>query len=99
MSTEATETTEATTQDLYRFWFQISSEKQWYNIIRECRGWFGKNWKGQNKVRRKITHSINRLGQASLPVWFDVPDSRFATWVSVKYSIQVQSDAKYKSGK
>lgn len=95
MSTETTKQT----QDLHRFWFQISSEKQWYDVIRECREWFGKNWKGQGKVRRKLGNNNVRLGQSSLPVWFDVPDTRFATWVSVKYSIQVQSDAKYKNGK
>jgi len=32
-------------------------------------------------------------------VWFEVPDPRFATWISVKMSIIVQSDAKYQGGK
>lgn len=92
--------TETSTTDLQKFWFQISTENQWYAIIRECREWFGKNWKGQPKVRRKLGNILNgRAGTSHLMVWFEVPDSRFATWVSVKYSIQVQSDAKYQSGK
>ena len=29
-----------TTPDLHRFWFVISTEQQWYAIMRECRAWF-----------------------------------------------------------
>jgi hypothetical protein len=32
-------------------------------------------------------------------VWFEVSDPRFATWISVKMSLQVMSDTKYQSGK
>jgi hypothetical protein len=96
MSTQTVDTD----NELQKFWFQISNEQQWYSIIRECREWFGKNWKGQPKVRRKLGHIVSGRGGAPfLNVWFEVPDNRFATWVSVKYSIQVQSDAKYKNGK
>ena len=95
MSTEKTTKQE----ELHKFWFQIASQDQWYNIMRECRNWFGKNWKCQGKVRRKLNPSSTLRQRPSLAVWFEVPDSRFATWVSVKYSIQVQSDAKFNSGK
>ena len=87
-----------TSQELHRFWFMISTEKQWYDIIRECRGWFGKNWHGMSKVRRKLTRYRPSI-TGGIPVWFEVPDPRFATWVSVKMSIEVQSDAKYQGGK
>ena len=90
-----TDPLKTTAQELHRFWFLISTEKQWYDIIRECRIWFGKNWLGQGKVRRKL----KTFKSKSLEVWFDVPDVRFATWISVKYSIQVQSDAKRQNGK
>lgn len=53
-----------------------------------------------SKVRRKFTRQYARGGK--LPpvlVWFEVPDPRFATWVSVKMSIQVHSDAKIKAAK
>jgi hypothetical protein len=86
-----------TTPELHRFWFMLSTQEQWYAIMRECRAWFGRNWRGMNKVRRKLDskygHSI------SVPVWFDVPDARFATWIAVKMSLQVQSDAKYRADK
>jgi len=87
-----------TTPELHRFWFHLRTLEQWYAIMRECRAWFGKDWRGMAKVRKKISPQYGRLGQA-LPVWFEVPDPRFATWVAVKMSLQVQSDAKYQSGK
>jgi len=82
-----------TTPELHRFWFMVSTEQQWYQIMRECREWFGRNWHGMSKVRKKLQGPAPRLG--ALPVWFDVPDPRFATWIAVKMSLQVQSDAKF----
>lgn len=87
-----------TAQDLHRFWVTVYTEKQWYDLMRECRSWFGKNWQTMSKVRRKL--NPNRYPRsAPVSVWFDVPDPKFATWISVKYSIQVQSNAKKESGK
>lgn len=90
-----------TSQELHRFWFMVATEKQWYDIIRECRGWFGKNWQGMSKVRKKLNPRYRSLSGRIQPVavWFEVPDPRFATWISVKMSIEVQSDAKYQGGK
>ena len=87
-----------TEQSHHRFWFVLSSEKQWYDVMRECRSWFGRNWRGMSKVRRKFAPRVN-IRVTPVPVWFEVPDPRFATWISVKFSIQVQSDAKYQAGK
>jgi len=89
-----------TSQELHRFWFFVSTEKQWYDIIRECRAWFGKDWRGMSKVRRKLSNNRTPAPRyAPLLVWFEVPDPRFATWISVKMSLQVQSDAKYQAAK
>lgn len=89
-----------TTPELHRFWFYIRTTQQWYAVIRECREWFGKDWRGMSKVKRKLdTHLTGITHRGPLPVWFEVPDPRFATWVSVKLSLQVESDAKQKSGK
>ena len=76
----------------------VRTHQQWYDIMRECREWFGKSWRGMSKVRRKLNAKHSSSG-AAIPVWFEVPDPRFATWISVKMSLQVQSDAKYQSGK
>lgn len=88
-----------TAQELHRFWFTISKVEQWYQIMRECRAWFGRDWRTMSKVRRKLDPARGRIRVISLPVWFEVPDPRFATWISVKYSLQVQSDAKYQAAK
>jgi hypothetical protein len=89
-----------TAPDLHRFWFFVSTEKQWYDIIRECRSWFGRNWRGMAKVRKKLDlSSRTHIRIAPLPIWFEVPDPRFATWISIKLSMQVQSDAKFQAAK
>jgi hypothetical protein len=51
-----------------------------------------------SKVRRKFAPRVN-IRVTNIPVWFEVPDPRFATWVAVKMSVQVHSDAKYQAGK
>jgi hypothetical protein len=93
-----------TAPDLHRFWFMISTERQWYDIMRECRSWFGKNWRGQSKVKKKLASqsNVNRVTftkSAPMAVWFEVPDPRFGTWISIKLSMQVQSDAKFQAAK
>lgn len=88
-----------TAPELHRFWFVISTEQQWYGIMQECRAWFGHTWQGMAKVRRKLHARHPRTRAIPVPVWFDVPDPRFATWIAVKMSLQVQSDAKYTAGK
>ena len=94
---------ETTAPELHRFWFMLSDERQWYSIMQEAREWFGaygKKWRGMSKVRRKLERNPRRIMRAGpVPVWFEVPDPRFATWISVKLSLQVQSDAKFQSGK
>ena len=68
--------------------------------MRECRVWFGVDWRSMSKVKRKLSQ-IRTYGSRSntVSVWFEVPDPRFATWVSVKHSLQVYSDAKYQAAK
>ena len=87
-----------TAPELHRFWFMVSTQEQWYGIMQECRTWFGKSWRGMSKVRRKLGSKHSPRPQV-VPVWFDVPDPRFATWIAVKMSLQVLSDAKYTAGK
>jgi hypothetical protein len=87
-----------TAPELHRFWFMLANQEQWYAVMRECRSWFGKDWRGMSKVRRKLGSKYSPRPQA-VPVWFEVPDPRFATWIAVKMSLQVQSDAKYKTNK
>lgn len=97
MSTQS-DPLKVTAQELHRFWFSISTEQQWYAVMRECRSWFRANWRTMPKVRRKLNARYVGRGHTVM-VWFEVPDPRFATWVSVKLSLQVQSDAKYQAAK
>jgi uncharacterized protein (DUF924 family) len=85
--------------DLHRFWFSVSDRETWYAIIKECNQWFGKDWKCQRKILRKLSSKHSKLRLKPIEVWFDVPDIRFAVWVSVKYSVQVQQDVKLQPGK
>ncbi len=85
---------------LHRIYVSLSSEQQWYGIMRECRSWFGKNWRTQARVKRKLSEN-SRYGhnRPSVQVWFEVPDLRIATWISVKYSLQVVGEDKHRAGK
>lgn len=77
-----------TTPDLHRFFVYVESHKQWYTVIAEARAWFGKNWKCQNKVRRKLMR-MSYDETPSMPVWFDVPDPKWSTWVATKLGVRV----------
>ena len=86
---------------LHRIYVSVATQEQWYAVMRECREWFGKNWRTQPRVKRKLAEnrrygSVNKPG---IPVGFEVPDLRFATWISVKMSLQVAGEDKHKAGK
>jgi hypothetical protein len=85
---------------LHRIYVTLTTQEQWYAVMRECRDWFGKNWKSQGRIKRKLSEGL-RYGRGAplVTVWFDVPDLRFATWISVKYSLQVAGEDKHKAGK
>ena len=87
-------------QKLHRIYVNVTTQEQWYAVMRECRSWFGKNWKTQPRVKRKLVENT-RYGRniPAVAVWFEVPDLRFATWVSVKYSLQVAGEDKHRTGK
>lgn len=84
---------------LNRIYVSLTTQEQWYAVMRECRSWFGKNWKSQGRVKRKLSEASRLRHHSSVTVWFDVPDLRFATWISVKYSLQVAGEDKHKAGK
>lgn len=92
---------------LQRFWFTISTTKQWYDIMRECRAWAGSNWRTQPKVKRKLAwvSIIANPAWASIidggpiAVWFDIPDEKLAIWVAIKMGLEVCSDYNHKAAK
>jgi len=69
--------------NLQRIWVTVDSVYQWYDVIHECRSWFGHNWRGQKKVKRRF----DEFPFMSVDVWFEVPNTQIASWISVKMSI------------
>ena len=62
--------------------FDIHSQDQWYNIIREINTLVGRgNWRGQKHIKRKFYS-----GTTPLRVWFEVPDEKTASYLQLKYS-------------
>jgi hypothetical protein len=70
---------------MHRVMFQIANTTQWYAIMKEARTLYGKNWRGQPHVKRRLER--NRWNHGLVPVWFEVPDPAFATWVAVKHAV------------
>jgi len=69
---------------MHKVWFEIYTRDEWYTIIRECKKWFGNNWRGQRGVRRRL----EVYGSFFQPhkVWFLVPNPEFKTWYELKYT-------------
>ena len=86
-----------TAQELHKFWFTVSTPKQWYSIMEACRREFGRNWSCQGKVLRKLTpgkFGYYKTTRTPVSVWFAIPDPAFATFIAVKLGIEVRSDSK-----
>ena len=85
---------------MYKFYVYVSNSKQWYAVMAECRKWFSGNWTCQRNILKKIKqlHYIDGVLK-EMPVWFAVPDPRWATWISTKFALRVASEDKYKTGK
>jgi hypothetical protein len=70
----------------YRVLFEMTTVQEWYKVIHEANALYGvHNWRGQPRVKRKLEN--NAWLKKTVPVWFDVPDPAFASWVSVKHSL------------
>ena len=74
---------------MHKLYFELSSVETWYAIMREARAQFGKNWRSQAHVKRRLEHaSLWRLPGAAERVWFEVPDPAFGTWVAIKHAVR-----------
>jgi hypothetical protein len=73
---------------MHRIWFRLHTVEEWYAVMKEARVMFGKNWRTQSRVKRRLeTNSMWGVSVNTVPVWFEVPDSTFATWVAVKHAV------------
>ena len=75
---------------MHRITFKISTTAHWYSIMTEARALYGKNWRAQPRVKRRLDHS--RWSKELVSVWFEVPDLTFATWCAVKLGVEVVKD-------
>jgi len=75
--------THVTAQTMCRIVFEIKDTDTWYAVMQEARAMFGRNWRCQSKVRRKLEWGVTQPVQ----VWFEVPNSQFASWVSLKLAV------------
>ena len=74
---------------MHKLYFELSSVEAWYAIMREARAQFGKNWRSQAHVKRRLEHSaLWRLGEHAERVWFEVPDPKFGTWIAIKHAVR-----------
>lgn len=75
---------------MHRMTFLLADTSQWYAIMQEARSLYGKTWRSQSHVRRKLQR---KLKTQLIPVWFEVPDPAFATWIAVKHAVIAKTEA------
>ena len=91
---------ESTPLVMHRIWFDLRDTQTWYAIIKEATALYGKDgWRSQPRVRRRLDKFEWERNRVENHVWFEVPDLSFATWISVKYSVQVRIDPTQITGK
>ena len=67
---------------MHKVYFEIRYIDQWYQIIKELKGWFGTEWKGQRGVRKKFQKTSWSMDAHT--VWFLIPDLKFKTFMDLK---------------
>jgi hypothetical protein len=76
---------------MHRITFMLPTAEKWYSVMKEARVLYGKNWRSQPHVKRKLEQ--HRWKQQEIPVWFEVPDQSFASWCAVKLAVEVKAPA------
>lgn len=75
---------------LFRVVLVVKHRDQWYQIIREANRCFGLGqWRSQAKVLRRLNRS--EWTPNPVRVWFDVPNQEFASWIGIKYGVEIVS--------
>ena len=88
---ESLDSLKVTPLPMHRVIFEIQNTKTWYAIMAEARLSFGKDWRAQPHVKRKLEK--NQWNSTLVQVWFEVPDPTFATWCAVKLAVQAKLGA------
>ena len=88
---ESLDSLKITPLPMHRITFMLMDTTGWYAVMREARALYGKNWRGQPHVKRKLER--NRWSKSIIPVWFEVPDPTFASWCAVKLAVDARISA------
>lgn len=82
---ESLDSLELTPLPMHRITFLLINTDQWYAVMKEARALYGKNWRAQPHVKRRLDR--NKWLHKPERVWFDVPDTSFASWCAVKLAV------------
>jgi len=85
---ESLDSLKVTPLPMHRITFMLTDTTGWYAVMREARALYGKNWRGQPHVKRRLER--NRWMKEQVAVWFEVPDPAFASWCAVKLAVEVK---------
>jgi hypothetical protein len=88
---ESLDSLKITPLPMHRITFALINTDQWYAVMKEARTLYGKNWRAQPHVKRRLDR--NRWTQKPERVWFDVPDTNFASWCAVKLAVEASLTA------
>ena len=83
---ESLDSLKVTPLSMHRITFSLFNTDQWYSVMKEARLLYGKNWRAQPHVKRRLER--NRWMQKAERVWFEVPDTSFASWCAVKLAVE-----------
>jgi hypothetical protein len=83
---ESLDSLKLTPLSMHRITFLLKSTDQWYAVMKEARALYGKNWKAQPHVKRRLER--NGWATKNERVWFDVPDPSFASWCAIKLAVE-----------
>ena len=86
---ESLNSLKTTPSSMHRIYMEIGSIEIWYRIIREATALYGRNWRGQSGVRRRLSHNFWPHDKKQERVWFDVPDEKFGTWAAIKCGVTI----------
>jgi hypothetical protein len=86
---ESLNSLETTPSPMHRVYMEVGTLAVWYKIIREANTLYGRNWRGQSGVRRRLSQNIWTYDNKQERVWFDVPDEKFGTWVAIKCGVRM----------
>jgi hypothetical protein len=86
---ESLNSLKTTPSPMHRVYMEIGTIAVWYKIIREANTLYGRNWRGQSGVKRRLSHNIWLHDKKQERVWFDVPDEKFSTWVAIKCGVTI----------